>query len=183
VGLAADATSFSPEPVEIKALKSDIPVGSIMIWPSAENPPDYEKYMDCDGRAITQTEYPELYAQYGGNIPDMRGMFLRGVGGKSGALGELQAEGVYIDPSTAKISIGGGVGHIIMQSHTSYVIQTGYGIMTAIAKASSGSNPRDPMELVKTGSMVELPVKLSVSGADETRPVNKAVRYLVRALP
>ncbi|MDR2893671.1 MAG: phage tail protein [Deltaproteobacteria bacterium] len=199
VNAFADATAFDPVPVSVKALGGNEPIGTLVTWMSAQNPPDYEKYMECDGRAIDPATYPELYALYGSNIPDLRGVFLRGVGGKSGELGELQAEGVYIDPASAKISIGGGIGAVTGagggggtgSGSTSNVGGVSYGLVTATSKWSGVASrpydgyyvhPKDPLEGVKAGSMTpELPVKLSVSGADETRPVNMATRYLIRA--
>lgn len=71
-----------------------VPVGMIMPFAGpAENIP--YGWLLCDGAAISRTEYAELYNAIGVcwgmgdnsttfNIPDLRGMFLRGVSGDSG---------------------------------------------------------------------------------------------------
>lgn len=62
-----------------------LPVGSIITWPASVplTSPDSFKYLECDGRAITKTQYPELYEVLQGTggsvrIPNLNGWFLRG---------------------------------------------------------------------------------------------------------
>ena len=94
--LAADATSFDPTKVQITAkATSSIPVGTVVTWPSGANPdmqnPDGTyNWLECNGQSISQTVYPELFAVIGGKVPDYRGLFLRGQGGNSEALGTVQ---------------------------------------------------------------------------------------------
>ena len=38
--------------------------------------------------------YPELFALVGGQVPDLRGLFLRGHGGNSAGLGEQQGDAI-----------------------------------------------------------------------------------------
>jgi len=61
------------------------------------------------GRGIVpHLEYSELYAVIGSKTPDLRGLFLRGHGNKSGDLGQKQEAEVYIpSTATAEISIEG----------------------------------------------------------------------------
>ena len=82
--------------------------------------------------------YPELFALVGGHTPDLRGLFLRGHGGNSAALGEQQGD---VDGHF-------GIGSGSYSKHTTRF---------------------DLSRVVPT--------------ADENRPVNMAVRYLVRARP
>lgn len=62
-------------------------------------------YMLCDGSAISRTTYSDLFTAIGTafgagdgtttfNIPDLRGKFIRGLGGDSSTLGATQAEGL-----------------------------------------------------------------------------------------
>ena len=55
--------------------------------------------------------YPELFALLGNSVPDLRGLFLRGYGGKSAALGATQDQATAssgIQIATAFIDLGGG---------------------------------------------------------------------------
>lgn len=76
---ANDATSFDPTKVEVKAKGTGgVPVGTIIAWPSASQPEDPENWLECDGRTISATDYPELYAILGSTIPNLRERFLEG---------------------------------------------------------------------------------------------------------
>ena len=97
----ADATSFDPTLVTVKAKgTSSIPVGTIIAWPVATNPSDWQNsdgtynWLECNGQSISASVYPELSALlspiFGSAVPDLRGLFLRGLGGNSAALGEYQ---------------------------------------------------------------------------------------------
>ena len=97
--------------------------------------------------------YPELFAVVGSQVPDLRGLFLRGHGGKSAALGATQDQATAssgIQIATAFIDLGGG----------------GWDGWAYAPYPQAG------------GSWTTLP-----GTGDETRPVNTAVRYLVRARP
>ena len=77
-----DATSFNPTAVEVTAkATSSIPVGTIISWPVAQNPADWQNsdgsynWLECNGQSISKTVYPELFALVGGQVPDLRGLF------------------------------------------------------------------------------------------------------------
>ena len=53
------------------------PIGSMMAWLTDTTPVGWLK---CDGQVIDRTQYPELFALLGANVPDFRGSFLRGAG-------------------------------------------------------------------------------------------------------
>lgn len=69
----------------IEHLRSELlPVGTILIY-SSENVP--AGFMPCDGRELSKSRYPELYALIGGTwgesstsfyLPDLQGQFIRG---------------------------------------------------------------------------------------------------------
>ena len=48
---------------------------------------------ECNGQAINSSKYPKLYTLMH-NTPDYRGVFLRGLGGNSASLGELQGDAI-----------------------------------------------------------------------------------------
>ena len=98
--------------------------------------------------------YPELFALVGGRVPDYRGLFLRGLGGNSAALGVTQGDA--------------------FASHTHYSYGTRHG--------RYGANPGGRL-FGSDGDTSDGygPAAVQPTGDTETRPKNTAVRYLVRA--
>jgi hypothetical protein len=198
---SADSTSFNPLNVSIKAKGSSVPIGTVVAWPVSSNPPDWDNWLECNGQGITQAAYPELYALIGGTIPDYRGLFLRGVGGQSGAINVYQGDSVHLSDGDANMQIGGKLDlvQIGVADNSSSIggdspyweksLTAGYAIITGrYSFYDTNVNHYshfwdDPLYYVNNGNFTgELPIKITGTG-DETRPVNKAVRYLIRAKP
>ena len=146
----ADATSFDPTRVEVKAKGSGVPVGMILAWPVATNPEDMDNWLECNGQSISPSVYPELFAVVGGQVPDLRGLFLRGHGGNSAALGVQQGDA--------------------FKAHSHDFL--GHGVLYGGVENSY----RAVLQWTETR-------QTEPTGDIETRPVNQAVRYLVRARP
>ena len=173
-----DATSFNPTAVEVTAkATSSIPVGTIIAWPVAQNPADWQNsdgsynWLECNGQSISQTVYPELFALIGGQVPDLRGLFLRGHGGNSAALGEQQGHAMRDISASGSISVGFG-GYL-----------SGSGIFKPVGshKVTVIRGTWD-----NNWSSTNYGLDLSAGGvpvANEVRPDNQAVRYLIRAIP
>ena len=95
-----------------------VPVGSYISYSTLNTVPD--GFMVCDGRSLTKTDYPELFAvigyTYGGsgenfNIPVFNdGRFMRSTGGAAEGLGVLQKAtkipnlGIYRNAGTATLT-------------------------------------------------------------------------------
>lgn len=108
--------------------------------------------------------YPELFALMGGQVPDLRGLFLRGHGGNSAALGEPQGDAIR--------NVHGTFG------------QHGSASASGAFYRSTGCREDIRSSFNEwTGNGVALDLSRVVPTADENRPVNMAVRYLVRARP
>ena len=173
-----DATSFNPTAVEVTAkATSSIPVGTIIAWPVAQNPADWQNsdgsynWLECNGQSISKTVYPELFALIGGQVPDLRGLFLRGHGGNSAALGEQQGHAMRDISASGSISVGFG-GYL-----------SGSGIFKPVGshKVTVIRGTWD-----NNWSSTNYGLDLSAGGvpvANEVRPDNQAVRYLIRAIP
>ena len=173
-----DATSFNPTAVEVTAkATSSIPVGTIIAWPVAQNPADWQNsdgsynWLECNGQSISQTVYPELFALMGGQVPDLRGLFLRGHGGNSAALGVTQGHAMRDISASGSISVGFG-GYL-----------SGSGIFKPVGshKVTVIRGTWD-----NNWSSTNYGLDLSAGGvpvANEVRPDNQAVRYLIRAIP
>lgn len=160
----ADSTSFDPTRVEVKAKGSGVPVGMILAWPVGQNPEDMDNWLECNGQSISPSVYPELFAVVGGQVPDLRGLFLRGHGGSSAALGVQQGDAIR--------NIKGQItGNGLMSGGATGPFYSWYTQNFGIGNGAYDKNG------------VAFDVSRVVPTAEENRPVNQAVRYLVRARP
>jgi hypothetical protein len=173
---ASDGAGFDPVPILLTAQGSGgVPVGGIIPWPVATNPPDPGAWLECNGQSTAG--YPELAAVVGTTVPDYRGLFLRGYGAQR-----------YSQENGSTI----GVTQTIYQSGELRTIQgdairniTG---TTNINSQAGGAFYRNPT-MVFTGTPdvpnvippLTFDASLVVPVAVENRPVNTAVRYLIRA--
>ena len=148
------------------------PVGTIIAWPVAQNPEDMENWLECNGQAVNQTAYPELYSIIGAHVPDLRGQFLRGLGGNSGTLGAVQNYGTYVpNASTVQYLNGIGVGSVASTCDTWLSQNVNAFYMPCASVFAPG------------GAITITSTQTFSTGVNETRPTNMAVRYLIRALP
>lgn len=174
---AADATSFDPTKIMVQSVAtSSIPIGTVIAWPSTSWPSDADNWLECNGQSISSAVYPELTSLLGSRVPDYRGIFLRGHGSQtsthygtvnhtSASLGELQGDAIRnISGTFGGHLIGwrGGWGNGPFNSWNS-------------GDRASGSG--------EWGSGTSWGVDASrvVPVADENRPVNRSVIYLIRA--
>jgi hypothetical protein len=188
----ADALSFDPTAVNVKALGAGgVPVGAVIAWPAASNPPEAGVWLDCNGQSTAG--YPELAAIVGATVPNYQGMFLRGYGSQnhtqnngstigntatthsSGAFGAVQGD--------ATRSIDGGIFRINLGQASWATFESPYGAFYADDwgggqfHTDSWSSPETGNRMLKFSSSQMVPV------SNENRPANIAVRYLIRAKP
>lgn len=200
--LAADSSSYTPVAVTVK---SPIPIGTIMAWPTNSMPAD-GTWAECNGSNGT---------------PDLRGKFIRGLGGNSGSLGSTQAEETkahkHIIPkhshtvsgtaSAQTVSVGGqnvtgtAAGQSYMDAMTGvypgggtsswYSADTGtmYGASSRdtsrMTSSSSISGTTDYKTFTTAGGNITGVTSLAGNdtndaGGLETRPVNVALKYIMK---
>ena len=126
-------------------------------------------YLDSSRPATRLQEhraYPELFAVLGGQVPDLRGLFLRGHGGNSAALGVQQEDAIRNITGEFGAKARG-----MWRTETSGVFAT-----SGTGGGSHDSNGWGTEYFQFDASRV-------VPTADENRPMNTAVRFLVRARP
>ena len=132
------------------------------------------RYPEQAGKGFSghRTAYPELRAVVGANVPDLRGLFLRGTGGNAAALGTVQED----------------AGRNITGSFSSDAL--------FIGALSTGNNPTGCFYAMDNqnrhlradndpgGQIIVMDASRSWGSthtAGEFRPRNRAVRYLIRA--
>lgn len=196
--LAADATSFNPVDVSVSAASSGgVPVGTVIAWPVSTNPDDFEKWLECNGQSIP-TSYTALRAIVGTTTPNYQGLFLRGNGGNAAALGVQQAESVYIDSTSSNTALNIEGAKMVWSGASNYGGEvdgiSGWQGVTSVSHAviAFGETSNSMNSLVNTviaesistyaNSSVSVDMTINTT-ATETRPTNKSVRYLIRALP
>ena len=187
---------------QLNALKSVIesgavPIGTVINWPVAAAPTSAFTWLECNGDTISSDTYPELVKLLTGNdtdtectLPDMRGCFLRGYGSQT----YTQANGTGVGDTATTYTSGelltvqgdamrklygtlpvGGVagtddGDAVNANLTGvfgYTSDRAAGFEAAPGKTSAQAY-FDSSRMVPTDS--------------EFRPINMAVRYLIRAL-
>ena len=122
--------------------------------------------------------YPELFALLGGKLPDLRGLFLRGHGGKSAGLmvkqddagrnvtGTFSSDALFSSQFNGSYSpTGAFFSETVNGAHIASDGHAGFQVMKLDASRIWGKN------------------HATDSANGEFRPVNQAVRYLVRARP
>ncbi len=144
-----------------------LPVGSIITWALEINPDD--NYLECNGQVVDGNKYPKLYALMH-NVPDYRGVFLRGLGGNSASLGELQGDAIR--------NITGTMGGSSSDKAGLWDYGTGVFYQFNLGRSSveySGQYYNYVSQGMGFDASRVVPV------ANENRPVNKAVRYFIKA--
>ena len=142
-------------------------IGMIVAWTLSSNPSN--NYLECNGQAVDSSKYPKLYALMH-NVPDYRGVFLRGLGGNSAALGALQGDAIRNITGTMGGSNSVDVG--LWDYGTGVFYQFNQG-------RNSVANGRAWYSYVSQGMGFDASRVVPV--ANENRPVNKAVRYFIKA--
>ena len=142
-------------------------VGMVVAWTLSANPSD--NYLECNGQAVDGSKYPKLYTLMH-NTPDYRGVFLRGLGGNSASLGVTQGDAIRNITGTMGGSNSIDVG--LWDYGTGVFYQFNQG-------RNSVANGKSWYSYVSQGMGFDASRVVSV--ANENRPINKAVRYFIKA--
>lgn len=152
--------------------KDIFPVGAVLL--QGNGLPENDRWLPCDGRELSKTNYAELYGiigkTYGEDepkgtfrIPDYRGEFLRGA--KAGTSSETAGPGLREAWSTKKPngnSFKANISHLPTSDKESHGITKGDNIGF------------DNSRTVEQNTCTE-------GGDKETRPVNVYVNYYIKA--
>ncbi len=172
-----DATSFSPEKVQIQAQSIGVPVGTVIVWTKEQIP---DGWLECNGQKVNKTLYPDLAALMS-NTPNYKGMFLRGAGsqtvthGSYGSvnhgttLGQVQGDSIrnITGSNNSPVFFPFANGHS-QGAFTEYHNGTGWIIRYALGDTGINSG-------------IQFNASLAVPTANENRPVNVGVKYIIKA--
>ena len=149
-----------------------VPIGTIITWASSNDPED-GTWLECNGQSCSK--YPQLVAVLGkSTVPDYRGVFLRGYGShisthygtvthSSDALGVLQGDAIRNITGNFPLGVdswSGFTGAFYMGNHGNQLV--------------SDDDGHKSYATFFNASRV-------VPTASENRPINIAVRYLIKA--
>ena len=155
-----------------KNAESGVPIGTVIAWPSNSLPQESGTWLECNGQSCAA--YPKLVAVLGkSTVPDYRGVFLRGYGSRSsshygtvthqsGSLGALQGDAIR--------NITGSVTSI-------------YGRSNVVNGAFKLDSSYENIDYDRGANMAHYSFNASrvVPTANENRPINIAVKYLIKA--
>lgn len=158
-----------------------VPIGTVLPWMSP-NTTYPSGYLYCNGAAVSRTTYSELFNALGTiygagdgsttfNIPDLRGMFLRGNNGDAAAMGTQQLDGAP--------NISGSIGALCRGGDTGWT-------NTATGCFTKGNGPgwgpeQNGSAQYSIGYFNASRSSSKYSNITEVRPVNYAAQYIIRA--
>lgn len=160
--LTAHLSAADPHPQYLKTADIDkyIPVGFPLQWPQA-TPPD--GWLKCNGAPFDKLKYPKLAVAYpSGNLPDLRGEFIRG-----------WDDGRGVDSGRVLLSaqIASSIGRFVSGTSTS-------GVVGATVYDPDGTSPGDSSW---AGVATGMTTKTIQQQKDAVRPRSIAFNYIVRA--
>lgn len=158
-----------------------VPDGTIVAFAGSKDKIK-EGWLECDGRSVSKHDYPELYDAisviYGGNgapnfnLPDLRGMFLRGVDGGRGK--DPDPNDRQAPDGTSRSSGVGSTQDDLFGRHDHVTDgNSAFGLGTHDTYYSAG----DGADHFGRGRNM----RTSVEGGNETRPKNVYVYYIIKA--
>jgi microcystin-dependent protein len=155
-----------------------VPIGSVQPFMGTTIP---DGWMLCDGSTFSGTTYPELQAVLGSTtLPDLRGVFLRGLDNGRGldtgrAIRTYQADDLKAHNHTGTTSTNGS------HTHTQYRSDggNGGGALHGYGGDNIGRITISSNAMAAAGNHNHT-LNINNTGGTETRPKNVAVNYIIR---
>ena len=168
----------------VSPIDSEMPVGTIIAWPTSTAPSGYR---ECNGDAVSRTEtYDSLFAvigiTYGSgdttttfNLPDLRGVFLRGWDHGAGVDDDAATRTTRGDVAATTGDNVGTVQDHAFQTHTHTTYNT-----CDVDPDTCGSNNVSLGSNGQNAASWATTAPTGVISATETRPINKNVMYCIK---
>lgn len=158
--------------------------GMIMMWggPKDQIP---DGWLVCDGTAVSQTQYPALYALlqdiYGQNppdgefyLPDLRGRFVRGVDDGAGRDPDIDSRQDMQNPAIVSTTVGS------VQSHAFQNHDHGYYQPITESNIPDNQGICNGHDLTNVYSTTDAASTTSYSVSTETRPLNAYLYFIIQ---
>jgi len=172
-------------------VNSSMPIGGIIIWGTDKALPD-NTWLECNGQAIPDgIEYEEIRQIYGTNLPDYRGVFLRGHGTYPKALTQtwqdLQGTSRSVTTTYSSASVGEIQGDTSREIHG--ILEVGWGSLSGFdffyrspdtATGVRAATLATDSETQQWANRLRVSSSRVVPTSGEIRPVNTAVRYIIK---
>lgn len=176
--------------LEKSYIADGMPIGAVFPF-YGTTPPAHT--LACNGAAISRTAYAELFAVIGTtagagdgsttfNVPDLRGMFIRGTGGNAAALGVEQGDAIRNFVGHAQVRAG--VTHDGIRTD---IFNYSTGVLNISLPSDGGGAGVAPagfvMEygtpIVYSDQDFDIDASRNIPTAAENRPVNVAMTYCI----
>ena len=186
--MAYYATYMPDETGEMQKVVINAGVGFVLPYYGETAPPGT---LACDGSEISREAYKELFAVLGTkagagngsttfNVPDLRGVFIRGTGGNAAALGVEQTDAIQTASGSFMINSGGLAStygqHVQDASGSFYLTNGGSYAYSPIAQYCQLINETEEQT---TGARVFFDASRQIRSAIENRPVNVALLWCI----
>ena len=162
----------------LSAIKdTGVPVGTVIAWPANSLPQESGTWLECNGQSCAA--YPKLVAVLGkSTVPDYRGIFLRGYGSHTSS-----HYGTVTHQSDALGVLQGDAIRNITGSYTGYEFGATDGgwQFTGALYATNDSGYRGNENSEDRAIRLRFDASRAVPTSNENRPVNIAVKYLIKA--
>jgi microcystin-dependent protein len=165
---------------------ASVPTGTVTAFAGSTAP---SGYLLCDGQAISRTTYSTLFTEIGTtygagdgsttfNLPDLRGIFVRGAGSQtiesvtySGTLGTTQGQATALPTTPFTTNTAGAHSHD-MNERTDIAVGGATGVAIGTRPGNLRSNN---METAGAHSHT-----ITGGGDAETRPANLSLNYIIK---
>ncbi|PXW14707.1 hypothetical protein C8D70_10645 [Chryseobacterium sp. CBTAP 102] len=146
----------------------------------------YSKWAPCDGRRIDSTCGLARAAQNLNNVPDLRGVFLRGnniFDSNEAGNGIPPVPQYQKDPSDNRVR--GSIQKDEFKEHNHQIVQQTFGgaVTTPLAvsgNTSGADGDLDGSQIVSGYDRTTVPLIIANAGGTENRPKNMAINYFIR---
>jgi hypothetical protein len=160
------STPYAVQAVQASHHSNVIPVGTVVSYWGSTAPAGW---ILCNGQAVpSSSEYNALRNIVGSNVPDLRGMFLRGAGKNSNSSFAYTGDSVRAVGSTQSNTVGPHIHPF--DDYTYSECCPSYGFLGQADHSDGDNGPKSPYRHDT----------LQNSGSEETRPNNMAINFIIK---